>query len=105
MYGRRRVQWRPYALRPDWRRRVPRARRRRGRFAWCAGVDQERCLARMKLKLSFSYNVVLMAFAVLIRSSVYPSGDARATASAAILLLAPLRFSMTNDCPSCPDSD
>src|SRR5262245_57386555 len=48
---------------------------------------------RLKLKLSFSYNEVLIVFA------------ARTTASVAILLPAPGRFSMTNDWPSRSDCD
>src|SRR5262245_20778911 len=42
-------------------------------------------MSRMKLKLSFSYNVVLMAFAAVTRRSVQPSAGARTTASVAIL--------------------
>src|SRR6516162_7885705 len=45
-----------------------------------------------------------IAFQVPTISSVYPSAGARTTASVAILLLAPGRFSMTNDWPSRSDS-
>jgi hypothetical protein len=46
-------------------------------------------MSRMKLKLSFSWRVALVAFAALTRRSVYPSGGARTTASVAILVAAP----------------
>ena len=61
-------------------------------------------VSRMKLKFSFVYNVALIAFTELARKSVYPSGAERTTASAAILLPAPGRFSMMNGRASRSDS-
>src|SRR5262244_1518354 len=46
-------------------------------------------ISRMKLKLSLLYRVVLTAFVVVTKSSVYPSGGAFTTASVAILAPAP----------------
>jgi hypothetical protein len=61
--------------------------------------------SRMKLKLSFSYSVALMASFEPDKSSVYPSAGACTTASTAILPLPPVRFSMRNCRPSRSDSN
>src|SRR5262249_61378029 len=61
-------------------------------------------MSRMKLKLSFSYNVALVALTVLHRRSVYPSAGARTTASVPRLVAAPVLFSTTNGWPSRSDT-
>jgi hypothetical protein len=89
-----------------------------GVYPWCAGWEirlrelfalyveaATGATSRMKLKLSFSYSVALMASFEPDKSSVYPSAGACTTASTAILPLPPVRFSMRNCRPSRSDSN
>jgi hypothetical protein len=51
---------------------------------------------------SFRYSTWFCTIAVqIVKSSVYPSAGALATASHAMIEPAPGRFSTTNGCPSC----
>src|SRR5262245_15235807 len=57
-----------------------------------------------EIKIELLYSAALLALTDVIRKSVYPSGGARTTASAARLLAAPGRFSTMNCWPSRSES-
>jgi hypothetical protein len=57
---------------------------------------KDRAISRTKSKLRLLRSVTFAAFAWLTASSVYPSGGARTTASAAMLLPLPALFSIIN---------